>query len=204
MTLLEQLGIALGLATLAGLNLYLTVAVAGLAVHYQWLNLSGAYEPLQALGNPWILGIAGGMFVVEFIADKVPWVDSIWDVVHTFIRPIGGACLALAALGKMDPVVTTIAALLAGTAALSSHGTKSGIRAFLNLSPEPITNSVASVAEDGLVLGGLGLIGMFPTVAFFVFLVAVVILMAVAIWLWKKVLRMRRWTHELAGVEQRI
>ena len=192
MTLIDQLGIALGLATLAGLNLYLTVLVAGLAVRFHWIELSTSYESMEGLGHPWVLGVAGGLFVIQFIADKVPWVDSIWDVVHTIIRPAGAIFLALAVLGKMDPVAVTIAALLAGSAALSTHGTKAGIRAFLNLSPEPVSNAVASIAEDGFVLGGLGLIGLFPTVAFFLFLAVVVVCTAIAIWLWKKIFRLRR------------
>ncbi len=192
MTVIDQLGIALGLATLAGLNLYLTVLVAGLAVRFHWIELSASYESMEGLGHPWVLGVAGGLFVIQFIADKVPWVDSIWDVVHTIIRPAGAIFLALAVLGKMDPVAVTIAALLAGSAALSTHGTKAGIRAFLNLSPEPVSNAVASVAEDGFVLGGLGLIGLFPTAAFFLFLAVVVVCTAMAIWLWKKIFRLRR------------
>ncbi len=191
MTLIDQLGTALGLATLAGLNLYLTVFVAGLAVRFHWVELSGNYASMEVLGNPWVLGVAGGMFLIQFVADKIPWVDSIWDVVHTVIRPAGGIFLALAVLGKMDPTAVTIAALLAGGAALSTHGTKAGIRAFLNLSPEPVTNTAASVAEDGLVLGGLGLIGLFPTVSFFLFIAIVILCTAAAVWLWKKIFRLR-------------
>jgi membrane protein implicated in regulation of membrane protease activity len=147
---------------------------------------------LASLGNPWVLGVAGGMFLIEFVADKVPWVDSIWDVVHTFVRPAGAVLLAIAALGDMSPPVLTVAALLAGGASLATHGTKAGVRAFLNLSPEPVSNSVASVTEDGLVLGGLGLIGLFPTVAFVVFLIVVILCSAIAIYLWKKIFRRRK------------
>ena len=192
MTLIDQLGTALGLATLAGLNLYLTVLVAGLAVRFHWIELSATYESMEGLGNPWVLGVAGGLFIIQFIADKVPWVDSIWDVIHTIIRPAGAIFLALAVLGKTDPAAATIAALLAGTAALSTHGTKAGIRAFLNLSPEPVSNAVASITEYGLVLGGLGLIGLFPTVGFFLFVAVVVACTAIAIWLWKKIFRLRK------------
>lgn len=192
MNLIDQLGVALGLATLAGLNLYLTVLVAGLAIRFHWVGLSGAYEHLAVLGNPWVIGVAAGMYLIEFVADKVPWVDSIWDVVHTFIRPAGGIVLAVAALGNMNPTVLTVAALLAGGASLATHGTKAGVRAFLNLSPEPVSNSVASVTEDGLVLGGMGLIGLFPTVAFVVFLVVAIGCSALAIFLWKKIFRRRK------------
>lgn len=192
MTLIDQLGIALGLATLAGLNLYLTVLVAGCAVRFQWIELSENFQNMAALGDPWVLGIAGGLFLIEFFADKIPWVDSTWDMVHTLIRPAGAVLLALAALGDMNPLMVTLAVLLAGTAALSTHGTKSGIRAFLNLSPEPVSNSVASITEDGLVLGGLGLIGLAPAVALFIFIGVVVLCLAAAVMLWRKIFRVRK------------
>jgi hypothetical protein len=191
-SVIDQLGVALGLATLAGVNLYLTVLVAGLAIRFDWVGLSGSYEQLSVLGNGWVLGVAGVMFVIQFFADKVPWLDSLWDAVHTVIRPAGGVLIALAALGKMDPAILTIGALLAGGASLATHGTKAGIRALLNLSPEPVSNSVASVTEDGLVLGGLGLIGLFPAVAFVVFLIIAVLCAAFAVWLWRKIFRRRK------------
>ena len=194
--MIDQLGVALGLATLAGVNLYLTVLVAGLAIRFNWIGLSGDYEQLVVLGHPWVLGVAGVMFVIEFFADKVPWFDSAWDAVHTLIRPAGAVLIALAALGNMEPAALTIGALLAGGASLATHGTKAGIRALLNLSPEPVSNSVASVTEDGLVLGGLGLIGLFPTVAFVVFLVVAVGCAVFATWLWRKIFRRRRSRRE--------
>lgn len=192
MTLLDQLGVAFGLATLAGVNLYLTVLVTGLAVRFQWLELSGSYGHLAVLGNPWIIGVAAALFLIEFFADKIPMVDSAWDSIHTLIRPVGGVLLALTALGGMDPVVLVIAALLAGTASLSTHGAKAGARAVVNLSPEPVSNSVASVTEDGLVLGGLALIGFFPAVALFVFIGVAVLCAAFAIYVWKRIIRLRR------------
>lgn len=192
MSLLETLGAALGLSTLAGINLYLTVLVAGLAVRFHWIELSSQYGDLAVLGNPWILGIAGTLFAVQFFADKVPWVDSAWDSVHTIIRPAGAILIALAVLGNMEPSVQVGAALLAGTASLSTHSVKAGIRAFLNLLPEPVSNSVASVTEDGVVLGGLGLIGLAPGVALFVFIVAVILCTALGIWLWKRIFRMKQ------------
>jgi hypothetical protein len=192
MTLLETLGAALGLSTLAGINLYLTVLVAGLAVRFHWIELSSEYGDLAVLGNPWILGIAGTLFAVQFFADKVPWVDSVWDSVHTIIRPAGAILIALAVLGNMEPTVQVGAALLAGTASLSTHSVKAGVRAFLNLLPEPVSNSVASVTEDGVVLGGLGLIGLAPGVALFVFILVVILCTALGIWLWKRIFRMKQ------------
>jgi hypothetical protein len=192
MSLIDQLGVALGLATLAGVNLYLTVLIAGMAIRYQWIELSGVYEHLAVLQDPWILGVAGTMFAIEFFADKIPWIDSLWDTVHTIIRPAGAILLALAALGQMNPAMLTVGALLAGTASLATHGTKSGIRALLNLSPEPVSNSVASVTEDGLVLGGLGLIGMFPAVALGIFVVVAILCGWFTIALWRKIFRLRK------------
>lgn len=192
MTIIDQLGVALGLATLAGLNLYLTVLVAGCAVRFHWIELSDSYGQMAVLGHPWVLGVAAFLYGIEFFADKIPWVDSMWDAAHTVIRPAGGIFLALAVMGKMNPAAVTVAVLLAGTAALSTHGTKAGIRAFLNLSPEPVSNTVASVAEDGLVLGGLGLIGLSPAVALIIFVAMVITCTAVAIWLWRKIFRIRR------------
>lgn len=192
MQILDQIGVALGLATLAGLNLYLTVFIAGLAVRFHWIELSGAYENLAVLGNPWVMGVAGALFAIEFFADKVPWVDSTWDAVHTIVRPAGGIFLALAALGQMDPAMTVVAALLAGGAALATHSTKASTRLLLNTSPEPVSNSVASVAEDGLVLGGLGLIGMAPIVALVLFTLVVIMCIVITRWLWKKVSGLRR------------
>jgi hypothetical protein len=200
MSLLDQLGVALGLATLAGVNLYLTALVAGLAIRFNWIELAGNYEHLEALGNPWILGIAGTMFAIEFFADKIPWLDSIWDLAHTVIRPAGAILLGLAVLGEMNPLVLTLGGLLAGTAGLSTHGVKSGIRALLNLSPEPVSNSVASVAEDGLVLGGLGFVALFPAVALFVFVALVIACAVVASYIWKRIFRISKQRQEKPGL----
>lgn len=192
MSAIDQLGVALGLSTLAGLNLYLTVLVAGCAVRFNWLDLASNYAGLEILANPWVLGVAGGMYLIEFFADKVPWVDSFWDIAHAVIRPAGGIFLALAAMGKMDPVAQSVAVMLAGGAALSTHGVKSGLRTLLNLSPEPVSNSIASVTEDGLVLGGLGLIAAAPAVALVLFIALSVTCAAIAIRLWKSIFRFAR------------
>ncbi len=185
MEILETLGIALGLASLAGINLYLTVLVTGLAVRLDWISLAARYAELEILGNWWIIGVAGAFFVVEFFADKVPWLDSAWDSMHTVIRPAGGILLALAALGELDPVVSVVAALLFGGVSLVTHSAKAGARLLINTSPEPVTNTAASVAEDGIVLGGLALLGVSPTVAFFVFLVLSFLAGMLAVKTWK-------------------
>lgn len=181
MELLEQLGVALGFATLAGINLYLTTFVAGLAIRFDWLALASKYEQVEVLADPWIIGVAGALFALEFFADKIPWIDSTWDVVHTFIRPIGGVFLALAALGQLDPTMSVIAGLLAGGTALTTHLAKAGGRMFINLSPEPVSNIAASSAEDGLVLGGLSLMALAPAASAFVFL-GVILLAGWFVW----------------------
>src|SRR5260221_6243739 len=103
MQVLQTLGVALGLASLAGLNLYLTVFVTGLAIQQQWIDVSQTYPELAILAHPAILIVSGILYLLQFFADKVPWVDSLWVAVHTFIRPVGGAFLAIHVLGKMDP-----------------------------------------------------------------------------------------------------
>lgn len=158
MEVLQKLGVALGFATLAGLNLYLTVFATSLAIHYGWIVLTPEYADLQALGHPAVMIAAGVMFVVEFFADKVPWVDSLWDLIHTVIRPLGGAFLALKTLGNSDPTLDVVAALLAGGVTLTVHGAKAGTRLVANGSPEPFSNMALSLAEDVGVVGGLGVL----------------------------------------------
>ena len=179
METLALLGTALGLASLSGINLYLTVMLTGLAVRFNLLDLADRYQGLAVFGNEWIIGLAVLLYAIEFVADKIPWVDSLWDTVHTVIRPVGGAVLALAALGHMDPTLTVAAALLFGGVSLSTHSAKATVRGALNLSPEPVSNGVASLAEDGLVLAGFALSALLPAVAFFVFLALVIAALAI-------------------------
>src|SRR5262252_1929795 len=134
---LNLLAAALGLAALAGINLYLTVFATGLAIHFHWITLSPAYQSLDILGNPWIIAVAGILYFLEFFADKIPWVDSIWDAVHTVIRPIGGAFLGIQVLGHPDPVFAVIVGLLAGGTTLVAHTAKATTRLTANTSPEP-------------------------------------------------------------------
>ncbi len=173
---LQLLGIALGLATLSGLNLYLTVFATGLAVQQHWITLAPQYQSLDLLSHPAVLLISGTLFFLQFFADKIPWVDSLWDAVHTVIRPIGGALLAIRVLGTPDPVYDVIVAILAGGVTLIAHSTKSGIRLVANHSPEPFSNIGLSLAEDATVLGGLALIWHDPVLALIVFSVALAIL----------------------------
>ena len=147
MSPLETLGFALGTSFASGLNLYATVAAAGLFQRFGIIQLP---DSLQVLANPFVLGIAVVMFVVEFIADKIPYVDSVWDVVHTFIRPPAAALISYSAFGHVPEEWKITAALLAGGVALTSHGAKATTRAAANTSPEPISNWTLSALEDVL------------------------------------------------------
>jgi hypothetical protein len=162
---IHLLSVALGLAALAGINLYLTVFATGLAIHYHWITLAPAYQSLQVLGEPAVIIIAGVLYAVEFFADKIPWIDSAWDAVHTVIRPIGGALLAIQVLGHPSPAFSVIVALLAGGTSLIAHTAKTTTRLATNTSPEPFSNIALSVGEDVAVVGGLALIYHNPIVA---------------------------------------
>jgi hypothetical protein len=194
---LDILAVALGLACLAGINLYLTVFATGLAIHFHWITLAPAYQSLEVLGNPVIITIAGVLYFLEFFADKIPWFDSAWDAVHTVIRPIGGALLAIQVLGHPSPAFTVIVALLAGGTSLIAHTAKAATRLATNTSPEPFSNIVLSLGEDAAVLGGLALVHFNPLLAllilalamaaFFYFAPRVLRAMKAKIWLaWKK------------------
>ena len=163
---------AMGASWVSGINLYATVATLGLLSRFSGLHLPG---DLSVLNSWWLIGIALGLYVVEFVADKVPWIDSGWDLIHTFIRVPAGAVLAAGAFGDFDRSVQVIALLLGGGLALSSHGTKATTRAFLNLSPEPVTNIVASVIEDITAVGSILLAAFFPVLLIIVVAVGVVI-----------------------------
>ena len=134
------------LAFAAGLNVYATIAVIGLSGRFALVSLP---ESLRVFENPWVIGIALAMYAIEFVADKVPWFDSVWDAVHTLIRPLGGAFIAMTAIGgDASPAATTIAALIGGSTALTTHLTKAGARAAANTSPEPFSNWLLSLGED--------------------------------------------------------
>lgn len=169
MSILDQMGLALGLASLAGINLYLTVLLTGVLVRFDLLHLGDKFENIEALGHPWVLAVAGSLFVIEFITDKVPWVDSLWDSVHTVIRPVGGVLLALQAMGDMPAYLEVVAGLLAGGAALTTHSAKAGTRLVVNHSPEPFSNVSMSLAEDVGVVGGVFLALLQPLAAICIF-----------------------------------
>ncbi len=194
MTATEIIGLAASLSLLAGWRLYAVVLAAGLAVHFGVVDASGQLSGLAVLGNWWVLAIAGIGTAAEFSADKVPWLDSAWDAVHTLIRPVGGALLALAVVRPGDGVLDVATLLLGGGAALAAHAAKAGGRAVINASPEPISNFVASTAEDGLTTGGLYIALAHPALAAAVAAVMAVMVAALLWWGWRMIAPVwRRW-----------
>ena len=175
----EILGLAASVSLLAGWRLYLAVLATGLAMRLGALPLPDHLEALRVLANPWVLGVAGFGAAMEFLADKVAWLDSAWDAIHSLVRPLGGALLALAVVDAGDPTTQAIAFLLGGAGALVAHGGKAGARAVVNASPEPFSNVVLSSAEDIASAGLLALAFTHPVVAGAVAMV----LLALALWL---------------------
>ena len=172
MNLISTLAIAMGASWVSGINLYAAVATLGLLGRFANLRLPGE---LDILTSWWIIGLAVALYLVEFIADKVPYVDSVWDAIHTFIRIPAGAVLAATAFGDFDRGVQVAAFLLGGGLALSAHGTKAGARAAINLSPEPASNIVASLTEDVIAVGSILLSVFAPFVLFAVITVFVIL-----------------------------
>jgi hypothetical protein len=162
---LEILGLAGSLSLLAGWRLYLCILATGIAMRFGVLPLPDHLESLQVLANPWVMGIAGVATLAEFFADKIAWLDSVWDAVHTAIRPIGGALLTLAVIDPADPTTQVIAFILGGGATLLSHGGKAGARAVVNTSPEPFSNIAVSTVEDVATGGLLFLAYQYPEIA---------------------------------------
>lgn len=154
MGVIELIGLAGSISLLAGWRLYLCVFATGLAMRTGWIALPQHLESLSVLANPWVLGIAGVGLVAEFLADKIAWLDTLWDGVHTVIRPLGGALLAMAVVDAQDPAWQVASLLLGGGAALITHGAKAGTRAVVNASPEPFSNIAVSTGED-IATGGL-------------------------------------------------
>ncbi|HRI03419.1 MAG TPA: DUF4126 domain-containing protein [Pyrinomonadaceae bacterium] len=171
----STLSLALGSAWTSGINLYATVTILGLLQKFGATKLPGG---LDSLDNWWIIGIAGGLYVIEFFADKFPYVDSVWDVVHTFIRVPAGAVVAYAATNQLDSSIYIPAALVGGGLALASHGTKAAARVGANLSPEPISNWALSFFEDGLVIVGV-ILAVFAPIA-----IAIVLVFFVMFFFW--------------------
>src|SRR5664279_1442778 len=176
MDTLQSVALAGGMAWASGMRLYAVLFAAGLRGRLGYLQLPST---LQVLENPWVLGLAAILLLVEFLADKIPVVDSLWDGVQTFIRIPAGALLAALALGDHDPALMVAAGLLGGTLTAGTHAMKAGSRALINTSPEPFSNIVTSLGEDALVTSGLA-VAIFHPLLFLILLGLFVLLM---IWL---------------------
>lgn len=188
MEALTLLGTIFGLGFVSGLNLYATVLTVGLAVNLHLVTLPDRMQALDVLGHPTVMIVAGVLFAVEFIADKIPWVDSTWDSVHTLVRPVGAAVMGGYALTGSDPAIQTALALTCGGVALTSHTTKASTRVIANASPEPFSNSFLSVFEDVIVVVGIGLTFLMPLIM----LAAVIVFLMVFIWMAPKMYRVLR------------
>lgn len=190
----STLSLALGTAWTSGINLYATVSVLGLLQKLGGVRLPGG---LDVLDNWWIIGIAGFLYAVEFFADKVPYVDNVWDVIHTFIRVPAGVIVAYAATNDLDPSIYIPAALIGGGLAFSSHGTKAAARAAANISPEPVSNWILSLAEDVIAFAG-AIIAVFAPA---VIAVVLVLFLIFFFWFFPRVVRaVRRIFNAIAAM----
>lgn len=185
MVTIQALSLAMGAAWTSGINLYATVAALGIANRAELIQLP---PDLQVLSHPAVIAIACIMYVIEFFADKVPYVDSGWDLLHTFIRVPAGAILAARSLGDMNPALELAALLAGGSIALAAHGMKATTRLAINASPEPLSNWAASVTEDVAVLGGVWMMFNHPIVM----LIFVTTFLAVCVWLAPKMFRLAK------------
>jgi uncharacterized membrane protein len=180
--LFTTLGFAMGSAWLSGINLYATVVTLGLLQRYHLVRLPGDLDFMQQW---WVISLAGALYLIEFVADKIPAVDSVWDAIHTFIRVPAGAVLAATAFAHFDPSVRLVALLAGGGVALSSHGAKAATRLAANTSPEPFSNIALSLFEDAVAIGASLLMAFHPLVI----LAVVVVFLVVAVWLARRIAR---------------
>jgi hypothetical protein len=161
MEMIQQLALAGGLSWASGLRLYFTVFAVGLLAKFGYVDLPSA---LDILSNPVVIGVSGALAAIEFLADKIPYVDSAWDSIQTFIRIPAGALLAMGAINSSDPMIATVTALLGGSLAGATHATKAGSRAMINTSPEPVSNITASLTEESMLVTGGWLVFAHPAV----------------------------------------
>jgi hypothetical protein len=182
---IDLIGSTMGLGFVAGIRLYATVFALGLAIRLGWLQLGGVGEPLRILAHPAVLIVAGVACLIEFFADKVPWLDSAWDSFHAFIRPIGAVVVAAAAFGTFNPVLKVTLILLCGGMAFASHSSKAATRLLVNHSPEPFSNIGISLAEDALVPLGIWLSLRHPAVT----LGLALLFLAVFAWIMPRIFR---------------
>lgn len=179
---ISSIALASGLSWASGFRLYATVFIVGILAKYQFIALP---DTLDILSNPIVIGVAGLLMIIEFLADKIPYIDSTWDSIQTFIRIPAGALLAMGAINSSDPMLATLAALLGGSLTGMTHATKAGSRALINTSPEPVSNLATSLGEDGLFLAGGWLALMHPIVFVGLLLVFVIFML----WMLPKVWR---------------
>ena len=190
----EVIGVATSLSLLAGWRLYACVFACGLAMRFGVLPLPEHLRGLDALASWWVIGAAAVGLIAEFFADKVAWVDSIWDTIHTLVRPVGGAMLALAVVDPSNTSLQIVTLLLGGGAALASHAAKAGGRAMINLSPEPVSNIVTSTTEDGVTAGALYVVLAHPQEAALVAALLLAGVVLLAWWSWRKLRPLwKRW-----------
>jgi hypothetical protein len=184
----ELIALASTVSLLAGWRLYLVTFAVGLAMKFGWIALPQQLHALDVLANNWIIGIAALGTVAEFFADKIAWVDSLWDAIHSVVRPVGGALLSMAIIDGGDPAWQVGSFLLGGGAALLAHAGKAGARALINASPEPFSNVVVSTGEDVATAGLLGLAIANPIAAALIALILVIL----SLWLVLAARRMLR------------
>lgn len=196
MNAVELVALASSVSLLAGWRLYLVTFVTGIAMKIGWIHLPDQLQALDVLANNWLIGIAGLGAVAEFFADKVAWVDSMWDGIHSFIRPVGGALLSLAIVDAGDPAWQVGSFLLGGGAAFLAHAGKAGARTIINASPEPFSNILVSTAEDVATGGLLALAIANPVVAALI----AAILVILSLWL---VLAARRLVRRMLDFARR-
>jgi hypothetical protein len=192
----ELVALAASVSLLSGWRLYLVTFATGIAMKFGWVALPDQLRALDVLANNWLIGIAGAGALAEFFADKIAWVDSAWDAIHSFVRPIGGAMLSLAIIDSADPAWQVASFLLGGGAAFVAHAGKAGARTLVNTSPEPVSNVVVSTAEDVATGGLLALAIANPVAA----AIIAAILVASSIWL---VLAARRALRRLLEPKRR-
>ena len=177
MSAVELIALASTVGLLAGWRLYLVTFLVGLGMKFGWVGLPDQLQALDVLANNWIIGIAGAGALAEFFADKIPWVDSAWDAIHSVVRPIGGALLSMAIIDGSDAAWQVGSFLLGGGAALFAHAGKAGARAMVNTSPEPVSNIIVSTGEDVATAGLLGLAMANPIAAAVIALILVILLL---------------------------
>lgn len=195
--LINTLSLSMGAAWASGINLYAAVLILGIMGTTGNIVLP---EGLEILMNPLVIGASGLMFAVEFFADKIPGVDTLWDGLHTFIRIPAGAMLAAGAIGEVDPAVAIAAAIMGGGIAATSHAAKSGSRVLINTSPEPFTNWTASITEDVAVIGGLWAALYHPWLFLGLFVVFIILLIWLLPKLWRGIKTVFRTLGKLFGL----